>query len=368
MKSCLARLASLATLFCLTAACDELRFKKEAGPQPLYTQSVEGLSWEEEPDTYFLDLSGESPSAQYHLYINDEPFGNGQISDLVDGKLKLPQGQVRAEIEGREFVFHIKKDTVITPETRHLYIKDEARGFSFHGGRLFLIDQEIELRGLAFNISVLEIVSLNSKILSFKSKASAGSPGTHGPQVTIDAKYASGDLKIEASGQEGGRGIRPQRNPFTHPRASGGRDGIEEERCNGHECNSISPVCVIKPRSGQPGRLLGKKGFPANDGLPGGDAGLVEVNIKNPKDFNLNVTAAPGEGGAPSAPGLGGLGQRGGPPGHCPTSCLCNVGEGQRAPEGLMGEAGTKGPVGERGRVCIRLSDVASEGCFGGEG
>lgn len=172
------------------------------------------------------------------------------------------------------------------------------------------------------------------------------------PQISIIATKATGALRFELNGIDGGPGSENTEQVAADPAKNGspGSAGVIDP--NGF-CRRVGPrgdpsldcraTCVTHPTSGTPGRDGVPSTVRGGAGQPGIGTSPVSLLVDQPKDFRVTFVFNPGRGGDG---GKGGLGQPGGQPG-APGANPQNV--CPAAPAAAAGATGGRGPFGYQG-------------------
>ncbi len=226
--------------------------------------------------------------------------------------------------------------------------------------KIYLTAQgSITLDGRSLQIEAEEIHSENGLIRSFPmgAKADKGKGGRSGGVIEIKAGKATGHLRVEMRGQNGGDGP-PAKTPDAKLKGAAGDAGDAGTAGGiiGTEGMTTIMSCAKQPGHGQPG-YKGKQGYPGNDGQRGGASGLLSVQIIKDEGFTLLATSEVGQGGAGASGGEGGEGGDGGRPGALPLArgiitFICDQFPGPKGARGDLGRSGEPGPLGDLQSVC----------------
>ena len=218
---------------------------------------------------------------------------------------------------------------------------------SISANRIFLPSRtKIVTNGFNFTIKGNKFVSEDSEIISFlkTSQAPPLTPGRSGGKISINAKDAVGNLRIELRGEKGGNG---QNGASWGQEAQKGVDGkdsedgsFENDDGRGHS------YCVRDAGSGGPG-VNGARGRDGSPGEIGGDSGTLLIHIENNSEFKVSPQIEAGESGVS---GIGGSGQAGGEGGD-PGTVYSNCKPGNKGPTGRPGDAGTTPPPKGPGQI-----------------
>jgi hypothetical protein len=219
-----------------------------------------------------------------HEYLYEQGvIQDGQFTVLQAQKVRIP------------------KDMEIGSEL--ILAKDETWDID---GRVFFYESGyITTNGFTFILKAGQLLGNSGTIRSFGrgSKAGIGQAGRSGGNIRIFAKTASGQLKVEMRGQNGGDGAK-------------GADCKDWSKC---------PQAPIEYKTN------GLAGFPGGDGMSGGNSGTFQIKLTEAHQLLVLVTAEYGLGGAGGIGGAGtakapDLNMQEGPPGK----------NGANGPSGVM--------------------------------
>lgn len=212
--------------------------------------------------------------------------------------------------------------------------------------------------------------------------------GPSGNEIRLRVKRASGFLRINASGQNGGEG-NDGMNGRDGNQGPQGVPGVYEVKPN----NQLPMPCDAKERQRLKAYYAPKKhddpmarwdlwffcsqqtgdggqGLPAeygHDGQKGGDGGdtsPVFLLVEETNRFVADIVAEPGRGALGGRGGLGGKGGPGGPPGIRDNGHLCRAaGVGPKGADGLAGRPGVVGKAGNQKAICVQIDNQVSGDC-----
>ena len=188
-----------------------------------------------------------------------------------------------------------------------------------------------------------------------------------GGSILIEAKAASGNLKLILNGENGGR-VPARRSISTKEKLNlkgsaggNGRDAIYREFCSTEtfiilQNRHCRYECILPPTKGGNGEN-GYQGFPGWNGRSGGNSGSFYLKAINLSDFHLtDIEKIPGlasPGGKGSAGGSGGKRGKNG----WDEKGLCDVklSKPERGEKGKSGIRGRDGKNGREGKVCLQV-------------
>lgn len=233
--------------------------------------------------------------------------------------------------------------------------------------------------GHDLQIEITTLVSQHGKIESFpeadvSALALIGQAGRHGGTLTVKTDLLVGDLEINLRGTNGGRGM--EGNPVTErpeagPRGTNSadhmtcRDRFFSRKVKLFRRNPEDPFpretcrweCAFNATAGG----AGKKGFPANNGLPGmpgGNSGTLQFIAMDVLNHSLKTSSTAGrggDGGPPSAPGKGS--DAGGPGEIKHSSCTFVPPLSPAGPDGDPAPPGSPGSDGEKQVSCVQIGN-----------
>ncbi len=224
--------------------------------------------------------------------------------------------------------------------------------------KIYLTAQgSITLDGRSLQIEAQEIHSEDGLIRSFPigAKAKQGKVGRSGGVIEIKAVKATGHLRVEMRGENGGDGV-PAQAPDEKLKGATGTTGDAGTPGGqiGMEGFLNKMSCTKQPGRGGPGEK-GHQGNPGGDGQRGGASGHLSVNITQDAGFTLLATTEAGQGGAGASGGEGGDGGDGGLPGGLPSGIAvfaCDQFPGSKGAKGDLGSRGENGALGDLQSVC----------------
>ena len=226
-------------------------------------------------------LTDEQVEADHEYVYEQGIVQDGQFNVLHSQKVRIPKD------------LEISSEMIVTHDDQW---KIDGRIFLYESG-------SITTNGYTLIINAGQLLANSGTIRSFVhgSKAVIGQAGKSGGNVRIFAKTATGQLKVEMRGQNGGDGAK-------------GADCKDWSKC---------PEPPIEYKTN------GLAGFPGGDGLPGGNSGSFQIKLTEAHQLLVLVTAEYGLGGAG---GIGGAGT--------PKAPDLNMQEGPAGKNGVNGPAG----------------------------
>lgn len=226
--------------------------------------------------------------------------------------------------------------------------------------KIYLTAQgSITLDGRSLQIEAQEIHSEDGLIRSFPmgAKTDAGKSGRAGGFVQIKASKATGHLRVEMRGENGGDGVLANLPDAKLKGATGagGEAGTLGSQ-TGNEGMLEKWSCAKQPGHGLAGEK-GRQGYSGGNGQRGGASGHLSVEITKDEGFTLLATTEAGQGGAGANGGEGGEGGDGGPAGALPYArglayFVCDQFPGPKGPKGDLGTPGQAGALGDLQSVC----------------
>ena len=197
--------------------------------------------------------------------------------------------------------------------------------------------------------------------------------GRDGGNILIEAKKASGNLKLILNGENAGR--VPARRSISKEEklklkgkaGTNGRDAIYREFCRTETFLILQnrhcwDECILPPTRAESGGR-GRQGFPGWNGKSGGDTGSFYLKAINLSDFHLtDITKTPGLGskGGKGSPG-GNRGDRGKNGKDKKGLCDVKLSKPEKAQHGKRGMKGKDGKNGIEGKVCLEVISEQSE-------
>ncbi|MFN7727882.1 MAG: hypothetical protein ACK5P7_01865 [Bdellovibrio sp.] len=281
-------------------------------------------------DIQFSYTNGtKSPPVTYHKSISCP--NDFEISGTVSSAARLPK-----ELTGRLF---FKRGAV-------LKINSENLNLNLIG---IHVDQNASIEATSYSPSAnsdaqIKIAAQSaSGTLLLNVSGAVGTNGRSGEELQKENSYVE-KLKASApaSGARGNNG-----NSDQHCRRAPGRGVEGSENCR--------TVCTREPGAGGKGANGTVAGLDGKDGAPGAFTPSIQVEIKDPKDFRLNIDLAPGAGGIAGAAGKGQPGGPGGSPGVKPEFVCTPAAYGPQGDPAPDGKPGTNGAPG--GCSPIKLSE-----------
>lgn len=301
---------------------------------------------------------------------------NDHVIDTVDGRtknsfdIKCENGVLEYQISVASFLTGVLTDYIIKMKCPFDYVVDQGisnvellKGVTGklvlkNGSTIAVSDSalELNLRALVIDGSA-KITTFNGERSSMHSNPALIKP----PSILINAKKASGELRLELNGLDGYK--RSDWSDTYDPQLNGtqGAAGTFKEVCrtiktkDGEVPGNCSFVCETPPMNGNPGlqptmmvdgKSVPKKGEMGRDGVAGVGTSKVDLQIGDATGLTVNVAFNPG---LASKPGKGGLpkGGKGGPPGTNPHGvCKSTLQQGPDGPDGVRGDDGKEASNG----------------------
>ena len=388
--------SALAFAFILTTACSDIEFnepKAAVTPEPTQdqvpNQSVASpvllVAFEALPNPNSYRLMVSVANSQGSRWIIRKQKVGAPASILVElpqsGELVDPEveagGKYSVEL-GRmsdsSFESVHKTEVQIPRDIIHSGFAQLATDIKNPEGRLFLLAGSVTSLGQHnLKIDVKEVNSENATIRNFASEAEAamGTAGASGGVITIKATKLSGNLRVELSGERGGRGFQ---GPKGDPGVQGPRGPGMSARQTGWSHPEVAYWLARNPdymslhpakggRGGNGG--MGRPGYP---GLTGGNAGSLIIDIPGVDRSQLQIEQRPGSGGSGGEGGDGGDPGPGGFGGEISENDACHNQWGSccpPAPQGPPGDTGPRGPggpegvSGNKGKITINGQEVS---------
>lgn len=187
-----------------------------------------------------------------------------------------------------------------------------------------------------------------------------------GSKILISADQAVGTLAIALIGFNGQDGKNGADAPMHAPGAldgAPGKPGQTKSRTRpcirGNidiPCEPEIVICAVAATNGEDGQH-GAPGFPGEDAWNGGNAGEIQIDVKNSSEFKLEVAQRVGQPGKPGVGGQGTPGGKGGPGGPKDPYCAGGA-KGKDGNDGGKGGNGKKGEPGQKALIKHNLQKV----------
>lgn len=328
----------------------QVKFEFHEAPESIYvTKTILGVKnseWIKLSHQIWID---EKVKAGDEINYEFRSNNQGHIIPFDEIDLKIPKDLV----VDRAMDFSQKEFSQLFTENQNgLVLKQFAK--------IYLTAQgSITLDGRSLQIEAQEIHSEDGLIRSFApgAKATEGKMGRSGGFIQIKAGQATGHLRVEMRGQNGGDGAVAQLPDAKLKGATGGSgDAGTLGSQMGNEGMLEKWSCAKQPGHGQVGEK-GRQGYPGGNGQRGGASGHLSVEITKDEGFTLLATTEAGQGGAGANGGEGGEGGDGGPAGALPyiralAYLMCDQFPGPKGAKGDLGTTGQAGALGDLQSVC----------------
>ena len=328
----------------------QVKFEFHEAPESIYvTKTILGVKnseWIKLSHQIWID---EKVKAGDEINYEFRSNNQGHIIPFDEIDLKIPKDLV----VDRAMDFSQKEFSQLFTENQNgLVLKQFAK--------IYLTAQgSITLDGRSLQIEAQEIHSEDGLIRSFApgAKAADGKTGRSGGVIEIKTAKATGHLRVEMRGENGGDGI-PAAAPDAKLKGAQGAAG--EPGTPGGQIGDggmfARASCAKKPTRGLPGDK-GHQGNPGGNGQRGGASGHLSVEISKDEGFTLLATTEVGQGGVGASGGEGGEGGDGGPAGALPYSrgllmYECDQFPGPKGAKGDLGTTGQAGALGDLQSVC----------------
>jgi hypothetical protein len=272
-------------------------------------------------DIQFTYTNGtNSPPVTYNKSISCP--NDFEISGTVSSSARLPK-----ELTGRLF---FKRGAV-------LKINDEKLNLNLIG---IHVDQNASIEAISYSTSAnsdaqIKITAQSaSGTLLLNVRGADGTAGRSGEDLQKENSYVEKlRASVPASGTRGSPGSSDE-----HCRRNAGRNADGGENCK--------LICTREPGAGGKGANGTVAGLDGKNGEPGAFTPGIQVEIKDPKDFRLNIDLTPGAGGIAGAAGKGQPGGTGGLPGVKPDNVCTPAAHGPQGDSAPNGNPGTNGANG----------------------
>ena len=238
----------------------------------------------------------------------------------------------------------------------------------------------VTIKTLQYDLTIKadEFLSNHSVIQNFVEgqKAKKKEHGKSGGNILIEAKKASGNLKLILNGENAGRVparrsiSKKERLKLKGKAGTNGRDAIYREFCRTETFLILQNIhcwdeCILPPTRGGDGGK-GRQGFPGWNGRSGGNSGSFHLKAISLSDFQLtDIKKVSGLG---SKGGIGSFGGRGGKKGKngWDEHGLCDVklSNPEKGEKGKKGVRGKDGKNGIKQKVCLEVISEQSEEVF----
>ena len=233
--------------------------------------------------------------------------------------------------------------------------------------KVVLDTAKIQTNEYELKIIAEKFISNHSIIQNFPEKQTAekNNNGKFGGNILIEAKTASGSLKLVLNGENAG--AVPKRRDISREeriRLSGlngrhGRNAVYREFCNESTIFIFSDTycweeCVVNPTRGENGRDA-RQGLPGFNGKNGGNSGSFHLKAQNFLNFHFTeIKKTPGLGSKGGKGSFGGVGGRKGINGRdYKNLCKFKPKSPRNGRDGKIGQRGKDGESGREQKVCL---------------